>query len=85
MLPCRRCGAPALEQVRGRLRPDDKGYVAPALGIDHNSNHPVNAPDTRVVCSSLDCDNQTGWNKAEFADYTRFKWDRDHAQQGPRI
>ena len=24
------------------------------------------------------CDKQTGWNKREFADYTRFKWDRDH-------
>lgn len=84
MLPCRRCGAPAIEQVRGLLGPDDKGYVEPGEGFV-NSNNPANALDTRVVCSSPDCDNQTGWNKAEFADYMRFKWDRDHAQQSPRL
>ena len=61
---------------------DDKGYVAPVNGSpeQQNSNHPVNAKDTRVVCSNIDCDEQTGWNKAEFADYTRFKWDRDHGR-----
>ena len=31
------------------------------------------------------CDNQTGWNKREFADYTRFKWDRDHGAFGAEI
>jgi hypothetical protein len=80
MRACKECGAPAIEQVRGGLVEGDKGYIEPSSGVEHNSNHPVNAPDTRVVCSNLDCDNQTGWNKTEFADYTRFKWDRDHGR-----
>jgi hypothetical protein len=112
MKTCKFCGAPALEQVRGQLGENDKGYVAPRGDGPHaNSNNAANATDTRVVCSNTKlamrgpngsrvtieadaqawnlsyngegfvfpfCDNQTGWNKAEFADFTRFKWDRDH-------
>ncbi len=112
MKACKVCGAPALEQVRGHLTENDKGYVAPrGVGPEANSNNPANATDTRVVCSNTKlamrgpggapvvieadakawnfsyngegfvfplCDNQTGWNKAEFSDYTRFIWDRDH-------
>lgn len=114
MKPCRQCGWPAVEQVRGQLTENDKGYVAPrGDGPEANSNSPANATDTRVVCTNTKlamrgpsdapivieadakawnnvytgegfifplCDNQTGWNKAEFADYTRFKWDRDHGE-----
>lgn len=118
MRPCKLCGAPAIEQVRGELTEADKGYVAPhgtvgfdGVNSDASSNNPANATDTRVVCSNTQlamrghdgkpiilpaegkawnraydsdglifpvCDAATGWNKAEYADYTRFKWDRDH-------
>jgi hypothetical protein len=111
MKPCKFCGSPAIEQVRGTLTADDKGYVAPrGIGARANSNNPANATDTRIACSNTKlamrspagpikidadarawnlsysgegfifplCDNQTGWNKAEQADYTRFLWDRDH-------
>jgi len=126
MRPCKFCGAPAVEQVRGRLTENDKGYVPPlsfVVASDPldpnatanevgNSNNAANATDTRIVCSNTKlamrspngpvvidadgkawnhsyngegfvfpfCDNQTGWNKAAMADYTRFKWDRDHAK-----
>lgn len=82
MLCCKRCGASAIEQTRGLLKSKDKGYVEPSLGTDQDStsNNPANLRDTRVVCSNPDCDEQTGWNKAEFFDYTRFKWDRDHGR-----
>jgi hypothetical protein len=68
----------ASEQVRGQLTEADKGYVPPSVGGDATSNIPANATDTRVVCGNPECDNQTGWNKAGFADYTRFCWDRDN-------
>ena len=113
---CKVCGSPAVEQVRGQLTKDDKGYVAPhgSSPAEASSNCAANATDTRVVCSNTKlamrgpgntkvvieadgeawnlsysgegfvfplCDNQTGWNKAEQADYTRFKWDRDHGAE----
>lgn len=125
MKPCKFCGSPAVEQIRGLLTENDKGYIAPAVfrvapdpqdpnATVHevgNSNNAMNGTDTRVVCSNTKlamrgpggakvvidadakawnhsyngegfvfplCDNQTGWNKVAFADYTRFKWDRDH-------
>jgi hypothetical protein len=93
---CKICGWPAIEQVRGQLTPDDKGYVEPCVPIDNvkqeTSNAPANAPDTRVTCSNTEfvvrdgekiwkCNNATGWNKQDFADYTRFVWNRDNADE----
>lgn len=117
LLPCKMCGAPAVEQVRGILQRGDKGWVGPLADrseveklaphiredrgvIDvifppsetYSSNNPANALDTRVICSNpafemrdgmpvYACDAATGWNKQDFADYTRFLWNRDHAAQ----
>ena len=110
---CKMCGSQAIEQVRGELTGDDKGYVAPGNSpVGGSSNNPANASDTRIICSNTQllirgtttrigadgetwntvklgdssgmlfsaCDEQTGWNKAQFADYTRFIWDRDHGE-----
>ena len=78
MRACRLCGAEAVEQTRGLLTPVDRDYVPPFVGGSATSNAPVNSADTRVACTK--CDNATGWNKGEMADYTRFCWDRDNAQ-----
>jgi hypothetical protein len=96
LVPCKICGSPGIEQVRGLLGPDDKGYVEPCEVIPNvrqdTSNVPANAPDTRVTCSNMEfvmrdaekvwkCNNATGWNKPDFADYTRFVWNRDNANE----
>jgi hypothetical protein len=85
---CRLCGGPAVEQVRGALKKGDMGWVGPNTNQPDadddrpvhpesvSSNNPANAADTRVACTK--CDNATGWNKQDFADYTRFVWDRDN-------
>jgi hypothetical protein len=93
LLPCKVCGAPAVEQVRGALGPDDKGFIAPCEPVPNvrqdTSNAPANALDTRIACSSPEfvmrdgekvwkCNNATGWNKQDFADYMRFVWNRDY-------
>ena len=77
MQPCRLCGAAAIEQTRGLLAEGERDYVPPFVGGQPTSNAPANALDTRVACTA--CDNATGWNKVDFADYTRFCWDRDNA------
>lgn len=85
---CRVCGAPAVEQVRGEMTKSDPGFVnadaynAPGAPRPDpktwSSNSPANAGDTRVTCTK--CDNATGWNKQDFADYSRFVWNRDCAK-----
>lgn len=99
MLACKKCGGPAVEQVRGLIKPEEPGYVGmdaynsnPRLSANGelvappppgpnpamwSSNNPSTSADTRVTCTK--CDNATGWNKQDVADYTRFVWDRDHA------
>jgi hypothetical protein len=99
LVPCKLCGAAAVEQIRGELSPDDKGYVEPCEVIPNvrqdTSNVPANAPDTRVACSNPEfvirdgekvwkCNNATGWNKQDYADYTRFVWNRDNAFDEPQ-
>lgn len=92
LAPCKLCGSPAIEQVRGLLVEGDKGYVPPSVPGRETSNAPENASDTRIACSNVEraiayeeeifvCVNATGWNKQDFADYTRFVWNRDNASQ----
>lgn len=69
--PCKSCGAAAVEEVRG-------GGNVTGNPARWGSISPPNATDTRVACTK--CDNATGWNKQDVADYTRFVWDRDHAK-----
>ena len=89
--PCMNCGGEAVEQVRGDLKWGDRDFIpdrpysdtgVPIGPLFHpeqqGSNAVANALDTRVSCSQ--CDNSTGWNKREYADYTRFKWDRDNPE-----
>lgn len=67
---CKECGAAAVEQIRG-------GKDATGRPEHWGSASPMNADDTRVACTK--CDNATGWNKCDVADYTRFVWNRDNA------
>lgn len=92
LLACKLCGAQAIEQIRGAIGPEEKGYVQPSSPGQETSNSAMNAADTRVICCNPEfivvdnekiwsCLNSTGWNKQDFADYTRFVWNRDHASQ----
>jgi hypothetical protein len=92
LVACRICGSPGIEQVRGQLTEADKGWVAPSVPGRETSNAPVNGRDYRVTCSNphfvirdgdqvWQCNNATGWNKDEMADYVRFCWNRDNADE----
>ena len=93
LFPCKLCGHAAVEQVRGQLVEGDKDWVPFCEPIPNvrqdTSNIAANALDMRVACGNPEfsmrdggkvwkCNNTTGWNKAEFADYTRFVWNRDN-------
>ena len=75
--PCRLCNGEAWEQVRGLLVEGDSGWVPVSKPGQETSNGPDSAPDTRVTCRL--CDNATGWNRQDFADYTRFLWNRENS------
>jgi hypothetical protein len=96
LVVCKLCGCPAVEQVRGQLTEHDKGWVPfcePVPNVrQETSNVPANACDTRVTCGNPEfymhdgekvwkCNNATGWNRTDFADYTRFVWNRDNVDE----
>lgn len=54
MKNCKVCGSAPVEQIRGKMTAEDKGYVAPTGSTPDtaNSNSAANATDTRVICSN---------------------------------
>lgn len=79
---CKLCGSPAVEQVRGELKPGDRHYVEPSgpKDLHPTSTNPDTAKDTRVHCTK--CDNSTGWRAPDQAEFTRFTWNKENAQAG---
>lgn len=73
---CRLCGSPAQMVRRGDLRRGDKWYVEPSEGRYGGSNNVANAPDTRIACTNMECENGTPWNKCDFSDYMEYVWNR---------
>ena len=74
MNPCRVCGHPAVEQIRGLMgRGDYVGqhpdyYLEVAAGDSNGPGiHDGNRNDYRVACSN--CDNGLGWNNPDAPGY----------------